>query len=98
MPHGSMTVPIKNWAARKVWSRQNRNKRGVGTVRATHQSSMVGRPTALGDNSSGSRNRLTGGPARGPRPLKVVAAQPAGDVHGLADEIEVGHRLRHHAA
>src|SRR5262245_18004191 len=29
--------------------------------------------------------------ARGPGPLEVEAAEPAGHVHGLADEVEAGH-------
>ena len=35
-------------------------------------------------------DRLSGAPSAGPRPLEVVAAQPAGDVHGLADHEQPG--------
>src|SRR6185312_14743225 len=35
---------------------------------------------------------------RGPGPLEVVAAQPAGDVHHFADEVQAGHELRLHRA
>ena len=33
-------------------------------------------------------------PARGPGPLEIVAAQPAGDIHHLADEIQAGYPFR----
>src|SRR6185437_5833437 len=35
---------------------------------------------------------------RRPRPLEVVAAEPAGDVDHLADEVEAGHEFRLHRA
>src|SRR5215212_3214785 len=41
---------------------------------------------------------LTGAQARGPCPLEIVAAEPAGHVHHLADEVEARHRLRFHGA
>ncbi len=36
------------------------------------------------------RGTSAGGPAGGPGPLEVVAAEPAGDVDGFADEVEAG--------
>src|SRR5262249_56890394 len=39
---------------------------------------------------------LPGGPAARPRPLEVIAAEPAGDVDGFADEEEPAHAARLH--
>ena len=55
---------------------------------------------------SGPGDGLAGAPAARPGPLKIVAAEPAGDVDGFADRIEAGdaagfpflihsHMLRH---
>src|SRR6185312_3265591 len=40
-----------------------------------------------------SLHRLPGAPAGRPRPLKIIPAQPAGDVDDLADEIKARHRF-----
>src|SRR5690606_25724003 len=34
--------------------------------------------------------------ARRPGPLKIVATQPAGDIYGLANEVQAGHAARLH--
>src|SRR5258708_11644474 len=41
-------------------------------------------------------DRLAGAPSARPCPLKIVAAEPARDVHCLADCIEPGYRARRH--
>src|SRR4029079_11786601 len=43
-------------------------------------------------------NRLAGGPAARPRPLDIIAAQPAGGVDRLADHEQAGHLARFHRA
>src|SRR4051812_10930677 len=39
---------------------------------------------------------LSRAPARRPGPLEIIAAQPTGNVHDLADEIEAGYGLGLH--
>src|SRR5947207_1772925 len=47
------------------------------------------RPVAHDPSARGADlNRLAGRPAGRPRPLEIVAAQPAGDVDRLADDME----------
>ena len=49
----------------------------------------AGQPAVLASFSGGLRlHRVAGGVARGPGPLEVVAAEPAGDVDHFADEIQ----------
>src|SRR3546814_8234225 len=39
---------------------------------------------------------LTRSVSAGPGPLKIIAAQPPGDVHGFADRIQSRHAFGHH--
>ena len=43
-------------------------------------------------------NGLSGRPAARPRPLEIIAAEPAGHIHNLAEEIEPRLTTRRHRA